>query len=45
MNKKELAWHRLMTYIEEHPFSVMKIEFKDAMPCLAEEVKESIKFT
>ncbi len=28
----------------EHPYAVMTIEFKDGVPHIAEEVKESIKF-
>lgn len=42
---KQTAWQKLIEYIESHPYVVMKIEFKDGAPHLAEEVKESIKFT
>lgn len=44
MNKQN-AWQKLQEYIDEHPYTVMTIEFKDGAPHLAEEVKESIKFT
>lgn len=42
---KEIAWRKLVKYIEDHPFTTMKIEFRDGTPYLAEEVKESIKFS
>jgi hypothetical protein len=39
------AWAGLIEYIKNHPFVTMTIEFKEAMPIYAEEIKESIKFS
>ena len=44
MTKQEQAWLKLKQYIEQHPYTIMKIEFKEGAPYFAEEVKESIKF-
>ncbi len=39
------SWIKLLRYVQQHPFTEMKIAFRDGKPFIAEEVKENLKFS